>query len=83
MMTTMVTSAKCDFTCFEVIFLGGSAVTQEVVDKVKVIFLNFTLFLKQCNETIEIFLDNLVVTAPENFNISVRRGTGSLKVGFY
>ncbi|KAJ8717680.1 hypothetical protein PYW07_005610 [Mythimna separata] len=35
MMTTMMTKAKCDFTCFEIVMLGGSAVTQEVVNEVK------------------------------------------------
>ncbi|KAJ8717064.1 hypothetical protein PYW08_005463 [Mythimna loreyi] len=35
MMITMVNSAKCDFTCFKTILLGGSGVTQEVVNEVK------------------------------------------------
>ncbi|KAH9637780.1 hypothetical protein HF086_007809 [Spodoptera exigua] len=32
---TMIAKAKCDFTCFEFIVMGGSAVTQDVVDEVK------------------------------------------------
>ncbi|KAJ8717681.1 hypothetical protein PYW07_005611 [Mythimna separata] len=35
MLTTMMTSAKCDFTCFETVFLGGSVATQEVINQVK------------------------------------------------
>ncbi|XP_022831730.1 luciferin 4-monooxygenase-like isoform X2 [Spodoptera litura] len=35
LMLTMITKANCDFTCFEFIILGGSAVAQDVVDEVK------------------------------------------------
>ncbi|XP_063896475.1 luciferin 4-monooxygenase [Helicoverpa armigera] len=35
LMTTMIAHAKCDFTCFECIFLGGSAVSQELIDEMK------------------------------------------------
>uniref|UniRef100_A0A2A4J4G8 Luciferin 4-monooxygenase n=1 Tax=Heliothis virescens TaxID=7102 RepID=A0A2A4J4G8_HELVI len=35
LMTTMITHAKCDFTCFECVLLGGSAVSQELIDEMK------------------------------------------------
>ncbi|XP_022831950.1 luciferin 4-monooxygenase-like [Spodoptera litura] len=35
MMVTMMANAKCDFTCFEYVGLGGSAVTEDVIDEVK------------------------------------------------
>ncbi|KAH9637781.1 hypothetical protein HF086_007810 [Spodoptera exigua] len=35
MMVTMMANAKCDFTCFKYVGLGGSAVTQDVIDEVK------------------------------------------------
>ncbi|XP_050552683.1 uncharacterized protein LOC118274573 isoform X5 [Spodoptera frugiperda] len=35
MMVTMMANAKCDFTCFEYVGLGGSAVSQDVIDEVK------------------------------------------------
>nr|XP_049699222.1 luciferin 4-monooxygenase-like [Helicoverpa armigera] len=35
LMTTMIAQAKCDFTCFEHVILGGSAVAQELVEEVK------------------------------------------------
>ncbi|XP_047033322.1 luciferin 4-monooxygenase-like [Helicoverpa zea] len=35
LITTMIMNAKCDFSCFEHILLGGSAVTQDLVNEVK------------------------------------------------
>lgn len=36
MVQTMIAKAKCDFTCFEFIAMGGSAVPHDLVDQTKV-----------------------------------------------
>nr|XP_049699214.1 luciferin 4-monooxygenase [Helicoverpa armigera]XP_049699215.1 luciferin 4-monooxygenase [Helicoverpa armigera] len=35
LMTTMLINAKCDFSCFETVIMGGSAVSTELINEVK------------------------------------------------